>query len=124
MIVNIRQESDGKFLFPSLQLEDNAEWVIRLVNFTAILNKPVKVDSIFQITTNLVRRTTGNPKQILNYVALPLGETVINYSPAYALQYKIRFHELEASFIKVSVRDQSQKIFADAAIQLEILRSY
>ena len=124
MIVNIRQENDGKFLFPSLQLDDNAEWVIRLLNFTAIFNKPVKVDSIYQITTNIVRRTTGNPRQILNFMALPQGTKVINHSPAHALQYKIRFHELEASFIKVAARDQSQEIFADAAIQLEILRHY
>ena len=89
MIVNIQQENNERFVFPSLQLEDNAEWVIRIVNFVGVLRKPLKVDSICTITTNIVRRTTGNPKQILTYLALPEETAVINYVPAHALQYII-----------------------------------
>ena len=124
MIVNIQQENDGKFVFPSLQLEDNAEWVIRIVNFVAVLRKPLKVDSICTITTNIVRRTTGNPKQILTYLALPEETSVINYVPAHAVQYIIKFHDLESSFIKIFVGEQTQEIFTKAAIQCEITRNF
>ena len=124
MIVNIQQENDGKFVFPSLQLEDNAEWVIRIVNFVAVLRKPLKVDSICTITTNIVRRTTGNPKQILTYLALPEETSVINYVPAHAVQYIIKFHDLESSFIKFFVGEQTQEIFTEAAIQCEITRNF
>ena len=124
MIVNIQQENNGKFIFPSLQLEDNAEWVIRLVNFVGVFRKPLKIDSICTITTNIVRRTTGNPKQILTYLALPQDTTVVNYVPAHAVQYIIKFHDLESSFIRVFVGEQTQEIFTDAAIQCEITRNF
>ncbi len=124
MIINIQQEGDDQFSFPSLQLDDNVEWVIRLVNFNAILKKPLKVDSIFTITTNIVRRTTGNPKQILNSIALPRDTIVINYAPTYAAQYKIKFRDLDSSFIKIFVGEQTQANFSDATIQFEISRNF
>ena len=125
MIINIHstieENSDGLFYFPKIYLNSDAEWRISVLNFIAIFSKPANVSTILSLSTNLIMRSSGNSRQIMNHLLLPQGSSTINYTSAKPPAYIIRFHELETAVVSLIDTSTGKHLYPkNATIQIEI----
>ena len=114
----------AEFQFPNIYLDIDKEWKIRLLAFTGILVNPLQVDTMLEISTDVISRTVGNPRQVLGVMTFPAATTVVNYFPANSASYIIRFDEINSSVIKIFSDRKEPEKFRDAFIQLEIISEF
>lgn len=124
MIINL--DSSNGFLFtpPNITLDDTSQWYIKVNQFCAVFKVPLSKSTLFTLTTNVIARTSGNPKQIIMAFAVESGETIINILPTQFAEYKIRFHDLKtAQFILQKLTGESPEIVTSAYLQIEITQT-
>ena len=127
MILNLYctiTKAENNFYFPDICLDETQEWQLYVQNCSVTLNAALINPIIVELSTNIIRRSDGNSRQILNAFAMPEGTTAYNYTPTIVAPYLTRFHNLESSFIKLDV-EQTESTFKpkSAFIQLEITQS-
>ena len=124
MILNIESLDGETFILPNIQLDDSRQWTMKIVNFCALFKVPLSKNTLLLLSTNIISRSAGNPKQILIAFALSAGSTIINISPTQETQYKIRFHDLKTSKFHLYDLDARKLEIFKAHVQLEICESF
>jgi hypothetical protein len=108
-----------------ISFDQNKPFSFRLLNFTGIIHKFIKIDGIYEISTNLISRDDGNVLGVIGYIYLATDDSYISYQPTQIIHYKLRFPDLNLSVFQFrSIATDETISFSEIAFQLEIQETY
>ena len=115
----------GVVKFPNIQLDEDKIWELSVIKFIGVLDRPLKMDGIYRMRTNMIDRDETNSLQEISYHVLEHDSTYIDIQPTRPIRYKLRFHDFSTAELKFQEINLSNNlIFTSVALQLEITDSY
>ena len=126
MIVNYcSSDPSNRYKLGSILFKDNLHWEFSVINFVGVFKKPVKYQGIYELSTNMIERDSGNLPRAIAYLFITTDSSHISFSPTQKISYKLRFHDLSNTvFIFRAVETNEIIEFVEIAFQIEIRETY
>ena len=99
--------------------------IFSLINFIGILNAPLKISEIIEISCDLVVRDEANPHRIIGFFEVFQDNDFINFTPTHLLNYKLRVFDISSLELKFRGLTSDQNLeFSQVAFQIKIEQTY